>query len=541
MTDLLCRHPSVSTADMKNKYLSYAIALIAGVGFAQLAVSLGISAYLILFFGLVILLFRRRINIWRVKAFAIFALFMLRTKLPGYRLVVRYVEGIADDIKKTPEIRARDEQRKQQQEIFEKSQREWQAAREKDKDRIYTQDEIAAYFDAHSDPTAYLIRECAGQGSFTQIGGLPRLAPDIAWPEHLGTGKPLHFLAQINLAEVPETADTAVLPREGTLWFFLNLSFLDGETVSPRVLYRPNCDPTWPRAPQPDTLPEIAEFVFYRAGEQGSDNTQILPRSTMACVVHPCLWQTNKLPKDRGAKIMKEAFDYGETHKQETFAQTIPTSGIANLVPFADGGPNYCPDAFGGLFPWNNLVATKLIHPIAERARNAALARPNEPSDDTELLLADLQVAAPYAELSSEHQARFDERIFRAAGYESVQAARDSRDDLTRLRTNLYSVLRTLKSQAGVDPDLLAAFPDDFLQGFLPYQITQGCNETMIGGPKFTTPNPTPGSGFKLLQIDSDQALGVTWGDVGLLEFWIDLADLAKRDFDKAQLWISSS
>jgi uncharacterized protein YwqG len=36
-----------------------------------------------------------------------------------------------------------------------------------------------------------------------------------------------------------------------------------------------------------------------------------------------------------------------------------------------------------------------------------------------------------------------------------------------------------------------------------------------------------------LLQIDSDDAIGWTWGDAGRLYFWIRKQDLAARRFDR--------
>lgn len=62
----------------------------------------------------------------------------------------------------------------------------------------------------------------------------------------------------------------------------------------------------------------------------------------------------------------------------------------------------------------------------------------------------------------------------------------------------------------------------------------------MVGGGKFTVPNPTPGQGVKLLQIDSDTRPGIMIGDTGLLEFWISPDDLAAGRFEAAELHGSS-
>ena len=55
------------------------------------------------------------------------------------------------------------------------------------------------------------------------LGGQPNLPPEISWPYFEENGVPLapmHFLAQINLAELPPEAAELGLPESGTLFFF---------------------------------------------------------------------------------------------------------------------------------------------------------------------------------------------------------------------------------------------------------------------------------------------------------------------------------
>ena len=59
---------------------------------------------------------------------------------------------------------------------------------------------------------------------------------------------------------------------------------------------------------------------------------------------------------------------------------------------------------------------------------------------------------------------------------------------------------------------------------------------SMIGGPKLDIPNPSEGSGVKLLQLDSDAGLGLMFGDMGIVEFWIDEEDLRAGRLDRARL-----
>ena len=56
----------------------------------------------------------------------------------------------------------------------------------------------------------------------------------------------------------------------------------------------------------------------------------------------------------------------------------------------------------------------------------------------------------------------------------------------------------------------------------------------MVGGPKLDIPNATMGHGVKLLQLDSAGSLGLQFGDMGVVEFWIDEDDLREGRFDRA-------
>jgi len=72
---------------------------------------------------------------------------------------------------------------------------------------------------------SYLIARCPlGQESTSWIGGVPRIDAG-QWPRCRVTGLPLHFLAQIDLAAVPEGAAKAGLPEKGWLSFFADTEF----------------------------------------------------------------------------------------------------------------------------------------------------------------------------------------------------------------------------------------------------------------------------------------------------------------------------
>lgn len=80
----------------------------------------------------------------------------------------------------------------------------------------------------------------ADNAKLSRIGGLPSLPDDVPWPEW--KEKPLSFLCQINLAEIPAECDRNGLPQSGMLYFFFNqdqdtwgFGFKDGESW--RVMY----------------------------------------------------------------------------------------------------------------------------------------------------------------------------------------------------------------------------------------------------------------------------------------------------------------
>ncbi|HKQ31389.1 MAG TPA: YwqG family protein, partial [Burkholderiales bacterium] len=59
-------------------------------------------------------------------------------------------------------------------------------------------------------------------------------------------------------------------------------------------------------------------------------------------------------------------------------------------------------------------------------------------------------------------------------------------------------------------------------------------DETGYNDPRAKTLAATCEQWALLLQLDSNDAAGVMWGDMGMLYYWIRSADLAARDFSKS-------
>lgn len=103
--------------------------------------------------------------------------------------------------------------------------------------------------------TAEQAREGArlvpGGSGRTRIGGIPDLPPEAGWP--VGHGRPLEFVAQVDLSELHRALPSA-LPPQGLLSFFLD-QFEWGE-IGGRVLYHDlSADAFQRRSPPPG--PEV--------------------------------------------------------------------------------------------------------------------------------------------------------------------------------------------------------------------------------------------------------------------------------------------
>ena len=84
---------------------------------------------------------------------------------------------------------------------------------------------------------AFLLRTSKPDGSDvptgrTKIGGEPDLPEGQAWPAYRD-GKPLAFLAQVNLAELPDGVDRGGLPARGLLSFFSAWGWQEEDDADP--------------------------------------------------------------------------------------------------------------------------------------------------------------------------------------------------------------------------------------------------------------------------------------------------------------------
>lgn len=130
----------------------------------------------------------------------------------------------------------------------------------------------------------------AGAGSNSFFGGLPRVRHALDWP--LGhDGRPLHFVAQIDLAQVPPATGREGLPTSGLLLVFLELDW--GAQPSFRVLHDPaGTGPLHEIAPPQTLAPAYgsAGVHVWPWALEPQDGSPVLPRwpfDPVAVPFHP--------------------------------------------------------------------------------------------------------------------------------------------------------------------------------------------------------------------------------------------------------------
>ncbi|HEV2901059.1 MAG TPA: YwqG family protein [Pseudaminobacter sp.] len=127
--------------------------------------------------------------------------------------------------------------------------------------------------DKQRESAIWFRRQTGGKNSLSQLGGLPSLPPNIKWPQQHQSGTPLHFLAQIDLSQLPPTplkgSNTPALPDHGLLLFFADMveEMLWGENGGPFAATRViSVSQAGPERPIPEDIPAILHAFGERGG-----------------------------------------------------------------------------------------------------------------------------------------------------------------------------------------------------------------------------------------------------------------------------------
>lgn len=431
----------------------------------------------------------------------------------------------------------------------------------------------------------------AAAGSY--FGGTPRLPPGMAWPTATG-GRMLHFLAQIDLAELPALPDGVPLPATGTLFFFATVA---DDTIDRRVAaswaavrYAPGGGSAWPmRAPPPALGPlhdgegGIMLGWLYEGDPLGSDEPCTYPYWPMT------LHAIRSYPDDHAsvAPFSEEARRYRslyEAAQADAFAAALGPPATYALpswwsednrhrfdpAPLRLPGETevWSPDE-SWPFGWAHLrvVAARMLHALdgARHRLERAVSRGQLDAAAASVALAAQAAAREGAEAWYLRARRggiamavpaADRAAFRAwlqaialppgAAETSVEAA------LRALDVSSINGWTATALEQGTDACLGYAAPPGQAPAWLPAHLLAVMapayapfDRDIYGGPRLTchqllgAPRSIQGAAEALApthrllaQFDYDPRLLFRFGDVGAVQFWITPADLAAGRFE---------
>ena len=357
----------------------------------------------------------------------------------------------------------------------------------------------------------------------TRIGGVPPIGGVAEWPRG-GGNLPLHFLARVDCSELPQHGER--LPASGHLLFFAAL----GEEAwqyrgrdAARVLHIDRLGS--PATPPPGTPRE--DVGDWRVDLFGSHGGTVLPEWPLA--MHAV--ETEREPDPYGAsgerRVRAIERALGEPVGQPKGALSIH-AGIAELFE-TDADVH---------FPFLGWQANHMVRALL--ARSEAGKRPAV-ADDVLSRLRAVSFASD-ATIDPEAARLLREAFARVDAYARSHAARP---------VVLESVRR-----AALDPAVRAITPDSFLRAVDPafrfvrrdaawmgqagsgFYVETSVHQMLGHAPNAQSEWPDR---TLLLQLASDRAGHLLFGDKGELEFWIDEADLAARRWDRVEVRLLSS
>lgn len=390
----------------------------------------------------------------------------------------------------------------------------------------------------------------AGPPTNSHFGGLPRLPENYEWPR-TSDGTPLHFLAQIDCADI--RVKTA-LPERGLLFFFgrdnVYQAWHGQQPASDtcRVLYAPdsvalppprqppadlppltwprqwpaNVHPAWPVVPlQFDSFPD--ESALPEANERDAGAwRRLLQRFARGVGNEP----------EIGAEV-REAYD-ARLHARRAAALVAATGAhppskarpgrevadaAAAIFGFADAGPQS--------FPRHWAYVHHLARAILDGPRSYAVGEEKE----RELTAEAERWLGRSREGPLERPVAEDDR-------RAMRTWLASLDD--RARLVFRGAEGAIRSWAG-DPALAALVPDHVYAACA--SSFYGYDEDNLRFSQMLGHSPAPHVArlvddpmICLLNLDTDLALGWNFADQeGQCTFWITPRDLAHRDFSKVQ------
>ena len=396
----------------------------------------------------------------------------------------------------------------------------------------------------------------AGPPTNSRFGGLPNLPESYAWPR-TSSGTPLHFLAQIDCADIRfKTA----LPERGVLFFFgrddLEQIWNEEPPASDdcRVLYALDAFALTPPRQPPADLPPIQDR---RQGPNVHTAWPIVPLSfdsfpdaSALPELHAWSWRSF-LEALRGAPAAREEMKR-DAEMRKAYDAQLKARRVAALVaatgarPPGDATPlNFettagaailgsaasGPEAFPQHWAYVHHLARAILHRPAYYAYG----------DGSERIVAEAERwLARAREVPLDRPVAEDDRRALRTWLVSLKSPGDPSEMGSRAAQLAFvAAVGTIRSWAG-DPALAALVPADVYAAceplFYGYHERDPQFSQMLGhAPSAQEALPADDPTICLLNLDTDRALGWSFGDGGQCTFWITPRDLARRDFSKVK------
>lgn len=421
----------------------------------------------------------------------------------------------------------------------------------------------------------------------TFFGGLPRVPDGFEWPCGLVPGnapgtppaRPPTFLGQVDCAELPKTGLRDFLPGDGALLFFVRWELLEGDeggvAVGDLVHHVPGSPREWREAPPPAGLPpcygENAEYQhewLEHTDRSARGYPMAFPRWAMEPRAVRTYAEEHPTRADgNSAGRYQELWNEEQTRAlQEVHGEPVEES---RLLSSHDRGYDRVWRPFAA-FPhaWLavEMVAGILLHPLhgipsearQERRRDAgswpadaqALTRSYRAARaEAERWVEKARRAGLYAGVPDEGKAAFWawlDRLHESVGTTATDRIYDRRSAYTLNKCLDAAAARSVDDCLAHSAAAAALVPDEareavrhrhavLVRGTAPRNAGR---HQMLGAGRNVqgAPERFRDSHVLLMQFDTDAALNWTFGDCGVLQYWITPDDLAARRFDRTQV-----
>jgi uncharacterized protein YwqG len=324
------------------------------------------------------------------------------------------------------------------------------------------------------------------------FGGLPKLPAAFDWPRAYVTSvdEPervaLTFMAQIDLAELPDFDARQYLPQTGTLYFFCS-SVFEGEGTPPcRILFHPDRADQLPERPPPDDLMPLA-------GKDGEYQVKWLDSAADFYSKMEFKYPISFLPF--------LDFEFGE----DPVGRDLLIRSLCEAL--GPGEPEYTDlllhrrtddYAKDGDWPFNWLLITHVVRSILSRLQRDLESSPyRRPSDETRETLLYIQASA----------SGWLERAGRFPSLDSVDADAKSafRAWWADAALKYETMYKTMKRQLFTYPHQIIGDLGEVINHTIRYMAAQG-ERTLDYAPRSYVENLKRQNHWKTLSVDQSES-----------------------------------